>query len=119
MQVNGPINDDVANLIVAQLLFLESENPEKPVSPPILASSSLISQQCHSKTKPVLLLYSRLAFAKLAVCLHNGKSSHLKGSFAKADLPMMLQISMYINSPGGVVSSGLAIYDTMQVDKGL
>lgn len=32
-QVNGPINDDVANLIVAQLLFLESENPEKPVSP--------------------------------------------------------------------------------------
>lgn len=53
IMVNGPINDDVANLIVAQLLFLESENPEK-------------------------------------------------------------QISMYINSPGGVVSAGLAIYDTMQ-----
>jgi len=53
IMVTGPINDDVANLIVAQLLFLESENPEK-------------------------------------------------------------QISMYINSPGGVVSSGLAIYDTMQ-----
>lgn len=32
LQVNGPINDDVANLIVAQLLFLESENPEKLVS---------------------------------------------------------------------------------------
>ncbi len=49
----GPIDDYVANLVVAQLLFLESENPDK-------------------------------------------------------------DISLYINSPGGVVSSGLAIYDTMQ-----
>jgi len=48
-----PIGDDIANLIVAQLLFLESEDPEK-------------------------------------------------------------DISLYINSPGGVVNSGLAIYDTMQ-----
>ena len=51
--VNGPVHDGAASLIVAQLLFLESENPKKPVS-------------------------------------------------------------MYINSPGGVVSAGLAIYDTMQ-----
>ena len=50
----GPIEDNVANLIVAQLLFLESENPDKDV--------------------------------------------HL-----------------YINSPGGAVSSGLSIYDTMQL----
>ena len=49
----GQVEDYMANLIVAQLLFLESENPEK-------------------------------------------------------------DISLYINSPGGVVSSGLAIYDTMQ-----
>jgi ATP-dependent Clp protease protease subunit len=49
----GPVDDHMANLIVAQLLFLESENPEK-------------------------------------------------------------DISLYINSPGGVVTSGLAIYDTMQ-----
>jgi len=49
----GQVEDQMANLIVAQLLFLESENPEK-------------------------------------------------------------DISLYINSPGGVVSSGLAIYDTMQ-----
>lgn len=49
----GEFEDQMANLIVAQLLFLESENPEK-------------------------------------------------------------DISLYINSPGGVVSSGLAIYDTMQ-----
>jgi ATP-dependent Clp protease protease subunit len=48
-----PINDDVANVIIAQLLFLDSEEPEK-------------------------------------------------------------DIMLYINSPGGVVSSGLAIYDTMQ-----
>ncbi|KFM27410.1 ATP-dependent Clp protease proteolytic subunit [Auxenochlorella protothecoides] len=51
--VNGPIEDTSANLIIAQLLYLESEHPEKP-------------------------------------------------------------ISMYINSPGGVVTAGLAIYDTMQ-----
>src|SRR6187399_2626712 len=52
----GPIDDYVANLVVAQLLFLESENPDK-------------------------------------------------------------DISLYINSPGGVVSAGLAIYDTMQFVK--
>ncbi len=49
----GPVNDGMASLVSAQLLFLESENPSK-------------------------------------------------------------DISIYINSPGGVVSSGLAIYDTMQ-----
>jgi len=48
-----PINDDVANIVIAQLLFLESDNPER-------------------------------------------------------------DIHMYINSPGGSVSAGLAIYDTMQ-----
>ena len=52
----GPVNEVSANLIVAQLLFLESENPEK-------------------------------------------------------------DISLYINSPGGSVSAGLAIYDTMQFIK--
>ena len=54
--VNGQFEDQMANLIVAQLLFLEAENSEK-------------------------------------------------------------EIYMYINSPGGVVSSGLAIYDTMQYIK--
>ena len=49
----GPVNDNVATLVTAQLLFLESENPKK-------------------------------------------------------------EISFYINSPGGIVWSGLAIYDTMQ-----
>lgn len=52
----GPINDHVANLVVAQLLFLESENPNK-------------------------------------------------------------DIHLYINSPGGSISAGMAIYDTMQFIK--
>lgn len=52
----GEVEDHMANLVVAQLLFLESENPEK-------------------------------------------------------------EISLYINSPGGVVTAGLAIYDTMQFIK--
>ena len=52
----GEVEDHMANLVVAQLLFLESENPDK-------------------------------------------------------------DISMYINSPGGVVTAGLAIYDTMQFIK--
>lgn len=51
--LTGPVEDGMASLVVAQLLFLESENPKK-------------------------------------------------------------EISLYINSPGGIVTSGLAIYDTMQ-----
>ena len=54
--VTGPIEDYMASVITAQLLYLEAENPKK-------------------------------------------------------------EVSMYINSPGGVVSSGLAIYDTMQYIK--
>jgi ATP-dependent Clp protease protease subunit len=51
--ITGPVEDGIASLVVAQLLFLEADNPKK-------------------------------------------------------------EVSMYINSPGGVVTSGLAIYDTMQ-----
>jgi ATP-dependent Clp protease protease subunit len=51
--ITGPVEDGMATVVVAQLLFLEAENPKK-------------------------------------------------------------EISMYINSPGGVVTSGMAIYDTMQ-----
>lgn len=53
IMLNGPVEDHMANLIVAQLLFLESENPEK-------------------------------------------------------------DISLFINSPGGVITAGMSIYDTMQ-----
>ena len=51
--INGPIEDNLASVVVAQLLFLESESPKR-------------------------------------------------------------EIAMYVNSPGGIVTSGLAIYDTMQ-----
>ncbi len=54
--LGSPVNDEIANLIIAQLLFLESEDPEK-------------------------------------------------------------DINFYVNSPGGIVTSGLAIYDTMQYIK--
>ncbi|MEG6584204.1 ATP-dependent Clp endopeptidase proteolytic subunit ClpP [Dendrosporobacter sp. 1207_IL3150] len=54
--IGGPIDDHIANLVIAQLLFLESEDPDK-------------------------------------------------------------DIHLYINSPGGVVTAGLAIYDTMQYIK--
>lgn len=56
VMLNGPVEDNGANLIVAQMLFLEAQNSEKP-------------------------------------------------------------IRFYINSPGGVVTSGMAIYDTMQFIK--
>lgn len=54
--IGGPIDDNVANVVIAQLLFLESEDPDK-------------------------------------------------------------DIHLYINSPGGVVTAGMAIYDTMQYIK--
>jgi ATP-dependent Clp protease protease subunit len=56
IMLNGPVEDNMANLIVAQLLFLESENPDK-------------------------------------------------------------DISLFINSPGGLVTAGLSIYDTIQFIK--
>lgn len=56
IMLNGPVEDNMANSIVAQLLYLESDNPDK-------------------------------------------------------------EINLYINSPGGSVTSGLAIYDTMQYIK--
>jgi len=56
IMLNGPVEDHMANLIVAQMLFLESENPNK-------------------------------------------------------------DISLFINSPGGVVTAGMSIYDTMQFIK--
>jgi ATP-dependent Clp protease protease subunit len=56
VMLNGPVEDNMSNLIVSQLLFLESENPDK-------------------------------------------------------------DINLFINSPGGVVTAGMAIYDTMQFIK--
>jgi len=53
IMLNGPVEDGMANLIVSQMLYLESENPDK-------------------------------------------------------------DINLYVNSPGGAVTAGLSIYDTMQ-----
>ena len=77
VSLTGPIDDRLSHLIVAQLLYLESEAPEKPVS--------------------------SICFA-ICLLLQYPSAHHLHA----------LQISMYINSPGGSVTAGLAIYDTMQ-----
>ena len=90
VMLTGPIHDDLSNIIIAQLLFLESENPEKPV-------------RCLS-ARPAQSAKRIEAAATAAIGLRSHHSS-----------ACVLQISLYINSPGGAVSAGLAIYDTMQV----
>lgn len=52
--LNGPIEDNSANLVVAQLLFLESENPEKPVrkNPSLLGFYSKLLNFVSSPTHP-------------------------------------------------------------------
>lgn len=88
--LSGGIDDSTANLIVAQLLFLESEHPDKPVSVVVMCGGW--------ETRSEEAYRALLMFHKTTT------------------LPLP-QISMYINSPGGVVTAGLAIYDTMQVRK--
>lgn len=84
--LNGPIDDNTSNVVAAQLLFLESQHPEKPVSSVTLGGigAAVSPHVCRLRT-------------------------------ANATCCCLPQISMYINSPGGVVTAGLAIYDTMQV----
>ncbi|KAL4448540.1 hypothetical protein ABPG75_005759 [Micractinium tetrahymenae] len=104
--VNGAIGDHMSNLVVAQLLYLESENPEKP------------SEGLEGPAN------GWACFAPVDVCTATAASSSgeilltvlLPASTSRASWPTLpcLQISMYINSPGGVVTAGLAIYDTMQ-----
>lgn len=93
VMINGPIDDHMSNLVVAQLLYLESENPEKPVR--------------HNSPLPEHALESLDLFLSRSYC----RPRHQ----ADSRWWMHVQISMYINSQGGVVTSGLAIYDTMQV----
>src|SRR4028119_2013188 len=82
------IEDHVANLIIAQLLFLESEDPERDISLYINSPGGA------ARSGPPPPSSARLLFRE-------------------AEAPER-DISLYINSPGGVVTSGLAIYDTMQ-----
>lgn len=94
VMLNGPIHDDLSNIVIAQLLFLESENPEKPVRS--LGNRHVL---------------------ELSTSTHPRGWSAATQQTALTGTPAAAQISLYINSPGGAVSAGLAIYDTMQVCK--
>ena len=99
ISVHGPIDDHMSNLVVAQLLYLESENPEKAVR--TLVSDGALQ-------RPALI---RAQLGLLAACCSMLYMRWLR----VLRLCPAAQISMYINSPGGQVTAGLAIYDTMQV----
>jgi ATP-dependent Clp protease protease subunit len=92
--VNGPIDDTTSNVIVAQLLYLESQHPEQKV--------------CSSSS-------SYLAFHVTDASFDRTEERHKLKQQPLMTMLCAVQISMYINSPGGVVTAGLAIYDTMQV----
>jgi ATP-dependent Clp protease protease subunit len=44
--ITGPINDDIATLVVAQLLFLEAENPKKEISMYINSPGGMVTSAC-------------------------------------------------------------------------
>lgn len=91
--VTGTVDDHMSNLICAQLLYLESQHPEKPVR--------------YWLSQLVLIVPPAPPFAR-------PPSDDVMPASAKR----ASQIQMYINSPGGVVTAGLAIYDTMQAGGG-
>jgi ATP-dependent Clp protease, protease subunit len=95
--LTGAVYDQVSALICAQLLFLESENPNKDIS--FYIYSRLLKERIIFLTGAVYDQVSALICAQLL--------------FLESDNPSK-DIAFYINSPGGVVSAGLAIYDTMQ-----
>ena len=101
ISVHGPIDDHMSNLVVAQLLYLESENPEKAVRMPLSIDAPFIFPAVGPGARSENPLNS-------TGCLDAAAGHQGLRSFAP-------QISMYINSPGGQVTAGLAIYDTMQV----
>jgi len=96
----GPVSEVTANLIVAQLLFLESENPDKDVY--FYIYSRLLKERVVFLVGPVSEVTANLIVAQLL--------------FLESENPDK-DIYFYINSPGGAVSAGLAIYDTMQFIK--
>ena len=49
IMLTGPIHDELSNIVVAQLLYLESENPDKPASHVVYASRAVaVSVRCHN-----------------------------------------------------------------------
>ena len=120
--VGGPIDDVSAGLVVAQLLFLESEHPEKPVS----FISPLRGWGFRWKNAGKRESARALALLSLSLSLSLSPSAQKKNEILTPttpclshtsifhSFPLPKKINMYINSPGGVVTAGLAIYDTMQ-----
>jgi ATP-dependent protease ClpP protease subunit len=121
--VNGPIDDHVGNLIVAQLLFLESENPERPVSLRVRGVHVCCTAVDNLPHCPIPLLSHENTF--LGGLRLQGLCAQTSAHYPLPHpppclppcMPQTLQVSLYINSPGGLVTAGLAIYDTMQYIK--
>src|ERR1041384_7927484 len=111
--LGAPINDDVANIIIAQLLFLDADNPERDIwlyinSPGGIISSGMGNYDIFSR-----LLMDRIVF--LGAPINDDVANIIIAQllFLDADNPER-DIWLYINSPGGIISSGMAIYDTLQ-----
>ena len=98
--LTGPVFDQMSALICAQLLFLDSEEPEKDIMLYINSPGGHVSAG--------LAIYDTMQYLHCDVALICAQLLFLESENPSKD------ISFYINSPGGVVSAGLAIYDTMQ-----
>ena len=104
-----PVDDQIANLIVAQLLHLESEDPDKDIS--------LYINSPGGSVYAGLAIYDTMQFIKpdvQTICV--GIAMSMGALLLAAEDPDR-DIWLYINSPGGSVYAGLAIYDTMQFIK--
>ncbi|KAG6775536.1 hypothetical protein POTOM_019012 [Populus tomentosa] len=126
--INGPINDDTSNVVVAQLLFLESENPSKPIhmylnSPGGHVTAAYYAMRYAAKN----CLRSYNAFPTKANCLLLGLFDCLCNSEVDEFSSGFVSISLYILPKIRHVADaddyfpfpssflvGLAIYDTMQ-----
>lgn len=114
--LTGPIDDHTSNLITAQLLFLESQHPERPIHMYINSPGAM-----HHRTAPVLcnlscercdLLVGRLP--NLArTCLHHVSCAKILAHNSHSRWHASLTGASLL-AAGGVVTAGLAIYDTMQ-----
>lgn len=58
--INGPINDDTAHVVVAQLLFLESENPSKPINMYLNSPGGHVTAGSLSSSLPIFVQYYSL-----------------------------------------------------------
>ena len=134
--VTGPVEDGMSTLTVAQLLFLEAENPKKEISMYINSPGGVVTSglaiydtmqlvpmvlEQSSRGERSFDIYSRLLRERIVFL--SGEVNDAMASlvcaqvlFLEAENPKK-PIDLYINSYGGVVTSGLAMYDTMQFIK--